>query len=117
MGRDLQDDGVDDNEGLDALAALSLVGAVICFVALVAVLALCGSSVARSTHNSSPSTEAEHQPQSDSTPAETEPVPERQWPRQQEVADIPDRVRNLDERSRQCGTIRVNCLEPVAVIL
>ena len=85
MGRDLLDDAVDN--GGATLAALSVVAA-LCFVALVAALALC---VPKSGPKSSPSIEAEKQPQSESIPAEKDVVPERQWSRP-EVADSPDRV-------------------------
>jgi hypothetical protein len=90
MRRDLLDDA--HSGGVGTPAVLSIV-AVLCFIALVAALALCGSSVSRSMHNSSPSTAAEeNQPQSDSAPPEKEAVDQRQCQRVQEVVDSPGQV-------------------------
>lgn len=86
MGRDLLDDAV-DNSGA-TLAVLSVVAA-LCFLALVAALALC---MPKSGPKTPPSIEAENQPQSESIPAERDAVPQRQWSRPQEVADNLDRV-------------------------
>lgn len=90
MGRDLQHDAVDENGGLSAYTAIWV--AAICFIAVAAALALCGSSVSRSTHNSSPSTGAVNQPQSDAPTPEEETVPERQWAGRQDISDSPEQV-------------------------
>jgi hypothetical protein len=90
MRRDLLGDA--DSGGLGAPAAIYVVAA-LSIIALIAALALCGSSVSKSTQNSSPSTAAnDNQPQLDSTPPEKEAVEQGHWQRVQEGGDSPAQV-------------------------